>query len=65
MGSSWRRGILLRLFLLGAGAAGFGLLLAETRHYVVSTLTGGVLIGLILDFVRLSRSADRDLVRVI
>jgi two-component system nitrogen regulation sensor histidine kinase NtrY len=65
MGSSWRRGILLRLFLLGAGAAGFGLLLAETRYYVVSALAGGVLILLILDFVRLSRSADRDLVRVI
>jgi two-component system, NtrC family, nitrogen regulation sensor histidine kinase NtrY len=65
MGSSWRRGILLRLFLLGAGAAGFGLLLAETRYYLVSVLAGGVLLLLVFDFLRLSRSADRDLVRVI
>jgi two-component system nitrogen regulation sensor histidine kinase NtrY len=65
MGSSWRRGVLLRLLLLGAGTTGLGLLLSETRYYVVSTVLGALLILLILDFLRLSKAADRDLVRVI
>src|SRR5580658_2812419 len=65
MGSSWRWGVVLRLGLLAGGADGLGLLLSQTRYYAVSAVAAGILVLLMLDFLRHTSSSDRELARVI
>src|SRR5580658_3637447 len=64
MGSSWRWGVVLRLGLLAGGADGLGLLLSQTRYYAVSAVAAGILVLLMLDFLRHTSSSDRELARV-
>jgi len=65
MGSSWRWGVLLRLALLVAGITGLGLLLSLTQYYAVCVVAAGLLLLLLVDFLRYTSSADRELARVI
>ncbi|MEI9982246.1 MAG: hypothetical protein WDN69_02935 [Aliidongia sp.] len=57
--------MMLRLFLLVAGTAGLGTLLSQTQFYAVSTVAAGILLLLLIDFLRYTSSADRELARII